>query len=104
MELIDIEVERPALLFGDILPAHGNLVQLRDEQRSQEVGVLFADGTVREAAENYFPLVHRPAEIQPAAALRDHVADGLGSEERVEAGEDRRLRLAAQQRELTLPE
>src|ERR1043166_7450618 len=91
MELVNVEPEIWPFGLADLLAAHDHLMELRDNKCTKQVSILFADQPLGELHKKDFLFVQYIGEINPILILRDHVADDLWPQKRVEAGENRCL-------------
>src|SRR5207244_2202484 len=66
---------------------------------AQEVCVLLADRALGELREHELPRVHEASEVEPVLPLRHHEANELRAEERIQARQNRGLRIALEEGE-----
>src|SRR5579863_7954689 len=77
LALVGIEEEGPALFPLYLLPAHGDLVELGDEEGTKERGVLLADCTLREAGKEDLPAVYDIPQVEAALSGANNLAHRL---------------------------
>ena len=68
---------------------HGNLLELRHQQRAEQIGVFRAAQAFRQFRQKDFAAVHDVREVQPVLRLRHHVADRLAAEKILQPGQYR---------------
>ena len=77
-----------------------DLVELGDQEASEERGILLADRSLREPCEEDLPPVYDGAQIEPALPGADNLPHGLTPQEPIETGEDRAHALSGRELEL----
>lgn len=81
LELIHKEIEVTTFLLGLAIAGHSGELELRDEQRADEVGFVVADLAFGEVGDEDAPLIHDKGNAHFAAHLADNVAQGRGEEQ-----------------------
>src|SRR4051794_11729239 len=74
LELVDVEVKISALVFGYIGTRYRSQCKARDQQRPDQVGVLFTDLSFGEVGDEDAAGIHERARIEAALFLAEDVA------------------------------
>src|SRR5579871_3363172 len=77
MELVYIQIKRISVTRSKLLPTHGDLIELGDEQAAQEIGILLADQPLRKFGQEDSAVFHHRRKIESVLFLGDDVADDL---------------------------
>ena len=80
LELIDEEIEVPPLVLGLPAACHRGELELRDEERTDQVRFVVTDLALSEVRDEDATLIHHEGDAHLAADLTDDVADDRGKE------------------------